>query len=103
MHIPSATSGDIAVWNRGTSSEKSLVDSFRQTTLPLWASRQESTPPTPKVTTFPSATVGELRGPGCALSGPETCTAGYLSCQMIFPLFASRQEVTSLSSWREKA
>ena len=73
MHKPSAMTGDIAVKNWGT-----LFDKFslRHITLPVPASRHERTPPTPSVTTFPSATAGELLGPGCLPAGPVGAWAG---------------------------
>src|SRR5262249_22727066 len=74
MHFPSTMIGETAVKNGGWA-----LESFLHTTLPLAASRQERTPPTPKVQTFPSATAGVLRGPGCPPPGPVTFSAGYLS------------------------
>src|SRR5512135_2574707 len=93
IHIPLVISGDVPVKNCGKSFVKS---SFLQTTFPVAASRQESTPPTPNVTIFPSPTAGVLLGPGCALAeGPEIASAAYLSCQISFPVAASRHIVTS--------
>src|SRR5437588_162121 len=97
MHFPSTMSGDEEVKNAG----QAFV-SFRQSTLPVAASRQERTPPTPNVQTFPSATVGELRGPGCPPPGPLTACAAYLSSHTGLPLAASRQAVTSSLSLRAK-
>src|SRR6185503_8516159 len=56
---PSRMSGELDGKNRG----QALNSSLRQSFLPLAASRQEIIPRTPIVTTFASATVGELRGP----------------------------------------
>src|SRR5512139_3964699 len=92
--------GEEATWNRGQAPGKS---SLRQTILPVAASRHESVPVTPRVTTFPLATAGELRGPGCCpASGPEMVGTGYLSAQSSLPVPASRQRVTSSPSCREK-
>src|SRR5512138_2204174 len=94
MHRPPATSGEVAVWNLGHRSGKSFL---RHRTLPFSASRQDRVPQTPSVTTFPSATVGELRGPPCtAASGPLTAGAPYLSCHSSLPVAAFRQRITSL-------
>src|SRR6516162_9100956 len=99
MHLPSAMIGEADVKNLG----QDLV-SLRQTTLPLAASRQETTPPTPRVQTFPSATVGVLRGPGCPpatlRAAPVTGSALYLSCQTSLPSAALRHSVTSSSPCR---
>ena len=51
--------GELAVKKRGQAENSS----FRQRSLPEAASRQERVPRTPRVTTLPSATAGELRGP----------------------------------------
>src|SRR5262249_58456312 len=81
--------------------------SFRHTTLPLAASRQETTPLAPKVQILPSATAGELRVPGPSApmptAAPVTGRAWYLSCHKVLPLAASRQVVTSCSPLRGEA
>src|SRR4051794_9459905 len=59
-------------------------------------------PRAPSVTTLPSATVGELRGPGNELAAPVAGWAGYLSDQISLPVVASRQRITSSSSTRAK-
>jgi len=99
MAMPSTMRGDIEVKNRGTVLGNS---SLRHRTLPPAASRQERTPPTPSVTTFPSATAGELRGPGCREAGPVTACAATLSFHSSFPSAALRQSVTSSSPCRVK-
>src|SRR5437660_10206797 len=92
MHCPSTMIGE----HRGKKHGQAL-ESFRHTSLPVAASRQERTPPTPNVQIFPSATAGELRGPGPshAIVAPVTARAAYLSCHKIFPVAASRHDVTS--------
>src|SRR5258708_3425748 len=97
-HNPSDTSGDDEVKNRGTAPGKS---SLRQSTFPDSASTHERTPPTPSVTTLPSATVGEHRGPEKLEAGPLAPRASYFSCQSSLPVAASRQRRISLPSWRE--
>src|SRR3954469_14876706 len=101
MHFPSTMIGDIPVKNWGQT-----IESFRHATLPVAASRQESTPPTPSVQILPPATAGELRGPGCPppteAAAPVTGTAAYLSFHNSLPLFASRHRVTSSSPCRAK-
>src|SRR5437867_1616857 len=101
MHFPSTMIGDVPVKNWGQA-----IESFRHTTLPSAAFRQESTPPTPRVHNLPPATAGELRGPGCPpptkAAAPVTATAAYLSFQSSLPLFASRHSVTSSSPCRVK-
>src|SRR5579871_4142543 len=99
MHRPSVMIGELDVWNRGREPLKSFL---RHNTLPEPASRQESVPCTPSVTTLPSATAGELRGPTKPRSGPLTPAASYLSCQSSLPVPASRQRRISLLSWRAK-
>src|SRR5262245_13210757 len=89
---PSTTSGELDVKNDG----QALKSSLRRSTFPVAASRQDRVPRTPSVTTLPSATVGELRGPGKLLDGPVAPCASYLSCQSSFPVAASRQRRTSL-------
>ena len=69
--------------------------------LPQHEQMQESIPRTPRVTTFPSATVGELRGPEKPCAGPLAPSDSYLSCQSSLPVAASRQRVISLASSRE--
>src|ERR1019366_7946033 len=97
MQSPPVMIGDEAVKNLGQAPEKS---SLRQSSLPFEASTQETTPPTPSVTTLPSATAGELRGPLCCAGGPDTSWAEYFSCQSSFPVAASRQRMASSASWR---
>src|SRR5436190_19583418 len=81
-----------------------LKSSLRQSRFPLVASKQERTPATPSVQTFPSTTAGELRGPEWAGAAPPVTTcAAYLSCQRTLPLVASRQVVTSSPSCRVKS
>src|SRR5947208_10139118 len=77
-----------------------LKSFLRQTTLPLAASRQERTLRTPRVTIFPSATVGEALGPENPEAGPVAPIASYLSCHNSFPVPASRQRVISPPSCR---
>src|ERR1044071_9801948 len=91
---PSVMIGDEAVKNRGQTPEKS---SFRQSTLPVAASRQESVPRAPSVTTLPPATAGELRGPAWPEAGPVAPPVVYLSVQSSLPLAASRQRRISSS------
>src|SRR5207244_13515881 len=92
MHLPSRRSGEARVKKVGQA-----LESFRHRSLPVAASRQERTPATPNVQIFPSATAGELRGPGPAqaIVAPVTARAAYLSCHRIFPVAASRHDVTS--------
>src|SRR6266849_1475947 len=97
MHFPSTMIGEDDVKKSGQA-----LESFRHTTLPVAASRQERTPPTPSVQTLPSATAGELRGPACPPAGPVTATAAYLSFHSTSPLVASRHEATSSSPCRVK-
>src|SRR5947208_9038 len=59
-------------------------------------------PRTPSSTTLPSATAGELRGPEKDRAARSAPAVSYLSIQSSLPLPASRQRMTSLSSWREK-
>src|SRR5208282_1088244 len=86
-HRPLTMIGDIAVKNLGRPGKSFL----RQITLPVAASRQDRSPLTPSVTTLPSPTAGELRGPGCDPGPPPVgALAGYLSTQICFPVAASR-------------
>src|SRR6516165_7828310 len=96
MQRPSTTIGELAAKNLG----QPLKSSLRHNTLPVAASRQETIPRTPSVTTFPSATVGELLGPENPDAGPAAPCDSYLSCQTSFPVAASRQRVISLPSCR---
>ena len=57
--------------------------------LPLDASRQESTEPTPSVTTLPSATVGEHLGPWKPEAGPLDGP----SCILVLPEFFARGRI----------
>src|SRR5262249_9821890 len=57
-----------------------------------------SVPRTPRVTTLPSATAGELRGPAKPIAGPSAPFAAYWSFQTSFPVAASRQRSTSCPS-----
>src|SRR5262245_25917076 len=59
-------------------------------------------PCTPNVTTLPSATVGELRGPENPLAGPVAPPDSYSSFQISFPSAALRARTTSFPSCREK-
>src|SRR5512140_1084585 len=95
MHRPSATKGDEDVKNRGLEPEKSVL---RQSSLPLPASKQESVPRAPYVITLPSATVGELRGPGCRPMGSLAAADSYFSRQTSLPVAASRQTSSSSAS-----
>src|SRR5437588_12946545 len=102
MHRPSTTSGELDVAKRGTLPLKS---SLRHTILPLTASWQESVPLEPSVTTFPSATVGELRGPEnepFPEAIPVTAGDSYSSFHTSLPLAASRQRRTSFFPSRAK-
>src|ERR1035437_642252 len=94
MQRPPVMIGDEAVKNLGQAPVKS---SLRQSSLPLAASTQERTTPTPIVRTFPSATAGELLGPLCGEGAPDTAWAAYFSCHSSFPFAASRQRITSSS------
>src|SRR2546423_199405 len=99
MTRPSVMIGELETKKLGTAPWKS---SLRQIFLPLAASRQERTPRTPRVTTLPSATAGELRGPEKPDAGPVAPCDSYFSCQISSPVLALRQRVISLPSWREK-
>src|SRR5262247_1921874 len=78
------------------------LESLRHSFLPL-ASRQERTPRTPSVTTFPSATVGEHLGPwGPRAAALSTSPDSYLSCHSSLPPAASRQRMISLPPCRLK-
>src|SRR5215472_13296588 len=92
MHRPPTMIGEDEVKNLGHAPRKS---SLRHSCLPVAAWKQDRMPRTPNVTTFPSATVGELLGPGCELAGPAAGRVAYLSCQSSFPVAASRQRMTS--------
>src|ERR1051326_8340761 len=59
-------------------------------------------PFTPSVTTFPSATAGELRGPENCAAMRGASPDSYLSCHISFPLPVSRQRMISLPLCREK-
>ena len=96
---PSTMTGEQEVKKRG---ELFALPSFRQRTLPVAASRQESVPRTPIVTIFPFATAGELRGPEKREAGPEAPRDGYLSCQSSLPVSAFRQRNTSFEFSLEK-
>src|ERR1700722_2632840 len=97
MHRPLTTIGEHEVKNRGNVSSESVL---RQRTFPVAASRHERVPRTPSVTTLPSATVGELRGPGNREAAPEAALAAYLSDHCSLPVLASRQAMTSSPSRR---
>src|SRR5438876_649806 len=100
MQRPSTTIGELDVKNIG---QKPWKSSLRHSLLPLAVSRQETVPRTPSVTTLPSATVGELRGPACGPpAGPVAGCASYLSCHNSFPVAASRQRMTSSPPSRVK-
>src|SRR5205823_5137761 len=95
--------GELAAENRGKAPLKS---SLRHTTLPVAASRQDRVPRAPRVTTLPSATAGELRGPANSpprpAAIPVTPAASYFSCHSSLPVAVSRQRVTSFPPSREK-
>src|SRR6185503_10604685 len=97
MQSPSTTRGEEEVKNCGQAPAKS---SFRHSFFPEAASVQESVPRTPRVTTFPSVTVGEERGPACPEAGPVAPWASYLSCQISFPEATSSALKTSFPSCR---
>src|SRR6516162_4171013 len=99
MHKPLATMGELAVKNWGQARKSSR----RQRFLPVEASKHDNVPRTPSVTTLPSATVGELRGPACGPPAGDVagCTS-YLFCQITLPELASRQRMTSSPSCRVK-
>src|SRR5437867_3354498 len=99
IHRPSTMIGELEMKNIGKGLWKSFL---RHTLLPVAASRQERVPLTPSVTTLPSATVGELLGPGNPPAGPVAALASYLSFQISLPVVASRQRVTSSPPTREK-
>src|ERR1700733_9230601 len=86
MQRPLMTRGDMAVKKLG----QPRMSSLRQTNLPSAASRHDNVPRTPRVMTLPSATVGELRGPGCFPAGPVAGKLSYLLLQMALPVAASR-------------
>ncbi len=90
--------GELDVKKRGTEPRKS---SLRQIFLPVEASRQERIPRTPSVTTLPSATAAEARGPTNPPGSVEPWVS-YFSVQISLPVAASRQRTISLLSWREK-
>src|SRR5262245_21031172 len=91
-HSPSTSSGEHDVEKPGGLP----VFSFRHRTVPLAASRQESVPCTPSVTTLPPATAGDERAPGKPLAGPPAGRVAYSSFQISLPVAASRQRITSL-------
>src|SRR5262245_5208072 len=99
--MPSTTIGELDVKNDG---HDPLKSSLRHSFLPFLASRQESMPRTPNVTTLPSATTGEARGPGNPWAAPVAGSAAYSSFHTSSPLLAFRHRVTSLpsSTSREK-
>src|SRR5258706_6345063 len=90
--------GELEVKNRGYDERKS---SLRHIFCPVAASTQESIPRTPSVTTFPSATAADARGPAKPPGSVEPCVS-YFSAQSSFPLAASRHRTISLFSCREK-
>src|SRR5260221_4829286 len=90
--------GELDGWNLGQAWNSSLRQSF----FPVEASRHESMPRTPSVTTLPFATAGELRGPEKLAAGGSAPSDSYLSCQSSLPVLASRQRMTSLPSCRAK-
>src|ERR1051326_6873049 len=83
-------SGELEVWNIG----KAPV-SIRQSFSPVAAFRQDSVPLRPKVTTLPSATAGEARGPWKPWSPLPLYSASYLSFHSSLLVLASRHRVTS--------
>src|ERR1051325_4963450 len=97
MHRPFAIKGEEAAKNLG----QPRISSLRQSFLPLAASTQESTPRTPRVTTLPSATVGELRGPEKLAAAPCAPWLSYFSCHTSFPVAASMQRRISFPSCLE--
>src|SRR5436309_15891024 len=98
MQTPLAINGEEEVKNLG----QPRISSLRQIFLPLAASRHESAPRIPRVTTFPSATAGELLGPEKLEAAPCAPCVSYLSCHSSLPAAASRHRKISLPSWREK-
>src|SRR5947209_1693782 len=96
--VPSMTIGEQETKNVGGSPRLS----FRQTFEPVAASQHARVLSTPNVTTLPSMTVGELRGPAKPRAPPDGIRAGYFSCQTCLPLAASRQRMISSPPWREK-
>src|SRR5512133_2811947 len=74
IHLFSTISGDMPVKNCGTAFS---VFSFLQITFPVAASKHDSTPAAPKVTTLSPETAGVLRGPGWEPAGPVTAGEGY--------------------------
>src|ERR1700722_16591856 len=99
MHRPSTITGEHEVKKRGGAAAVSV---FRQISLPLAASRQDNVPCTPMVTTFPSATAGELRGPGNCEAAPLAALVANLSVHSSLPVVASRHAVTSSPPRRAK-
>src|SRR3954468_15331137 len=103
MAIPSTMSGDVDVLNCGYAACNSFVKSLRHNTLPLAASRQETVAPSSSVTTFPSATAGDDRGPECCAAIRLTVTSvEYLSSHTGLPVATSRHWVTSSFPRRAK-
>src|SRR5438874_969453 len=80
MHLPSAIRGEQDVLNIGVP-----FVSLRQASLPVMASWHDTTPQTPNVHTFPSATAGVLRGPLCPWGTPGF-VAGNFSDHTSLPL-----------------
>src|SRR5262245_50734079 len=99
MQRPSIRSGEHEVENRGALP----VLSFRHTTAPFSASRQESTPCTPSATTLPPATAGDDRAAGKPAAGPRAVWVAYSFFHISLPVAASRQRMTSLPFWKPKA
>ena len=67
-----------------------LKSFFCQSCLPLAASKQERMPMAPRVTTLPSATAGELRGPRNEASIPWKPGDAYFSFHTSLPSAALR-------------
>src|SRR5262249_22764181 len=89
--MPSTMMGEVAVLKFGQAEPRSLAKSLRHSTLPSSALRQEIVAPSSRVTTFPSATAGDERGPLCPEAGPPTVTEfEYLSVQIGLPSAAAR-------------
>src|SRR5258708_39580287 len=82
MARPSTMMGEKEVKKRGTTLGNS---SLRHRSLPSAAFKQDRTPPTPSVTTLPSATAGEHLSPPRAAGPPRPHPPPYLSPPSAFP------------------
>src|SRR5262245_2420160 len=97
MQRPSTIKGEEEAKNGGQDRKSYLLNNF----LPVAASKHESCRRARCVTTLPSATAGELRGPK-KRPGSVEGSAAYVSCQISFPVAASRHRMPSPFSSRAK-